>query len=161
LFAIFLASFVSCIAITRESLAQETYNSRIDFHQKTGYGTLAFDRGALDSKGIDNIKDFVIVHDGTNHFPQQGAYCFVLNHYSSPNPPQVYTYTFTTTWRLSDQKSIDPIHFAQQYTPTTDPSASQFPSYCIRDLSGAVQTDVQTDSTEGPEFTHTFSFQVN
>jgi hypothetical protein len=159
-FAVLVLSFL--VTFGAPAHAQQIFTSREDFHEGTAYGTLAFNKSArTQSENRYQYKNFSVVPDGQVDLPDQSGFCFLLNHYNSPHPAVAYQYTFTITEWFSVGTSSAPALYTNSYTPTTRSSSWEYPDYCLRKLYNLARVDVQTSSTEGPEFRHHFFFKVS
>ncbi len=141
--------------------AQQAFFSREDFHEGTPYGALAFNKQATtQSQNRYVYKNFVVIGNGAVVLPDQSAYCFLLNHYNSPNSVKQYQYKFTITKWFSDGSTATATPYTGFYTPTESSGSWEYPDYCLRKLSNLTKVEIQTSSSEGPEFQHNFSFQL-
>lgn len=141
--------------------AQQMFSSREDFHENTPYGALAFNKSARTPYENRYVyKNFILVQNGQVDLPDQSGFCFLLNHYNSPNALRTYTYTFTVTEWFADGTSSGAVPHVATYIPTDRSSSWDYPDYCLRKLYNLTKVDVQISGTEGVAFQHHFVFKV-
>jgi hypothetical protein len=156
-----LLAATSLLCSSSLARAQQSFSSREDFHEGTSYGALAFNKQATTQNENRYVyRNFIMVGNGPIALPDQSGYCFLLNHYNSPNPPKQYQYTFAITKWFGDNSPPSTTAYPGSYTPTDNSRSWEYPDYCLRKLSNLTKVQIETSSSEGPEFHHVFSFQL-
>ena len=139
----------------------QLFNSREEFQEKTGYWTIALNRSATSkSSSRYTYKNYIqLAQSGQVRVPSQSGYCFVLNHYNSPNNAEEYEYTFSITKHFSDKRVLKDSYSAS-YTPATYLGSWSMPDYCLRRVAGLVKVEVVTGSSEPSTLSHKFWFDL-
>ena|SRR5437016_6248802 len=158
----FLCILLTFSAVSKTANAQEQiFNSRDDFQQKTSYGTIALNKNATTvSQSRYVYKNYVVIsQSGQIQVPDQSGYCFVINHYNSPDAGKEFTYSFRLTKHFADGRAL-PDAFTGSYKPATYAGSWRMPDYCLRRASGLRKVEIVTSSSEPAVFDHNFWFEI-
>jgi hypothetical protein len=139
----------------------QAFDSYRDLHRDTQYGALFFNEGSIrtvESRSKKRFKE--IVGAGELKLPQQEGYCFVVNHYGSPNDTTGINqkYRAKLSKLLSDGRTTTET-IERIFAPTNDLAASKLPDFCVAGIANATKVTVDLSSDDGL-FDRTISFSV-
>ncbi len=158
---LFCAALVLTVLTESASAQEQIFNSRDDFQEKTGYGTIALNKNATTASQSRYVyKNYVVIpQNGQINVPDQSGYCFVINHYNSANGGMEYAYTFRITKHFLDGRTLAD-DFRNSYKPTDLAGSWRMPDYCLRRVSGLTKVEIVTGSSEPEAFDHNFWFNI-
>jgi hypothetical protein len=138
------------------------YESYLDMHQETAYGSLFFNDGAIRYKDSRTRKRFLTISgDGDVSLPSQQGYCFVFNHYGSPNAkPNVTLKYGAKIVKLLKQGTKTEEIFSGTYSPTDEPTSSILPDLCVSGIHNVSKVDIDFNSDDSAHFNWKISFAV-
>jgi len=121
------------------------FDSYRDLHSQTAYGSLFFNRGAINYHQNRSRKNFIAIKgSGMLDLPQQQGYCFVFNHYTDDPDRQGktgITYTATISKTFSDgRRTVEKV--PRQFDPADWVTSPNLPDHCISGLNMVTQVDV-------------------
>jgi hypothetical protein len=136
------------------------YDSYRDMHSGTQYGSLFFNEGSIRLQDSRSRKRFVLITGaGELNLPSQQGYCFVFNHYGSPDGNRAsQKYRVKITKLLLDGSSKEQ-KLERDYAPTNDVVSSVLPDWCIAGTSNASKVSLEFSSDDG-YFDRAISFSV-
>ena len=138
------------------------YESYLDMHQDTAYGSLFFNEGAIRIIDSRQRKRFIMISgDGDLNLPSQQGYCFVFNHYSSPTakPDVTLRYGAKIIKHLKDGTQASEV-FDGAYSPTNKPTSSNVPDLCVSGIRNVAKISIEFSSDDGTHFSWKISFAV-
>jgi hypothetical protein len=108
------------------------FDSYRDMHSGTQYGSLFFNDGSIRLQDSRSRKRFVVITGaGELNLPSQEGYCFVFNHYDSPNGNGInQKYRLKITKLFTDGRNTEQ-KLERDYAPTKDVVSSTLPDWCI------------------------------
>lgn len=129
------------------------YDSYRNLHRETDYGSLFINIGHFRTEDSRRNKDFrEIVDDGALELPEQRGYCFVINHYGSPNgAPRDHYYSIRIEKTLRNGQVTNETK-RSAYKTTNYVLARKLPDLCISGLWNVVKLRVSFSSTDGDYF---------
>jgi hypothetical protein len=153
------------VAMTMGSTAMaaelgQQYDSYRDMHERTSYGGLFFNEGAIRVEQSRSLKRFkAITGSGTLNLPPQNGYCFVFNHYNPDGNSKSHTYKWKITkWRGSEPDK--PEEDDRPYTPAADVWAAKLPDLCVDGIQGVTKVAIELTSDDGKYFDWNISFDI-
>ncbi len=158
--------FCSGIVVTAtQAFAAEPgrrFDSYLDLHRETAYGSLFFNEGSIRYRDSRQKKRFVAIKgSGDLNLPSQQGYCFVLNHYDSPSGKNDVTLQYRAKilkW-LSDGRQTEE-RVAESYVPTTNPVSPRLPDLCVSGIRNVSKVSIEFSSDDGNDFDWNISFAV-
>lgn len=157
--ALILMAFASNSARSAE-LGQH-YDSYRDMHEQTGYGSLFFNQGAIRHTDNLSLKRFVaIIGDGELTLPSQDGYCFVFNHYQSPNGNSAsHKYQGKISkWFKDRRRTIQIIR--NTFTPASQSWSSDLPDLCFTGIDNVARISIEFSSDDDSYFNRNVSFSL-
>jgi hypothetical protein len=137
------------------------YDSYRDMHEKTQYGSLFFNEGAIRVEQSRVLKRFIaITGDGELNLPSQQGYCFVFNHYDSPNGNSVtHTYRAKISKWFNDGTQTDQL-IPRTYKPASENWSSDLPDICVNGIRRVTKVAIAFSSDDEKYFDWNISFAV-
>jgi hypothetical protein len=156
IFFISLASSASAVAAERG----DKFDSYRDMHSATQYGSLFLNEGSIRYQDSRSRKRFVkITGVGELNLPSQEGYCFVFNHYDSPNGNGVnQKYRLKISKLFADGKNTEQ-KLERDYAPTDDVVSSNLPDWCIAGTTNVSKVSLEFSSDDG-YFNRAISFVI-
>jgi hypothetical protein len=131
----------------------EKYTSYRNLHRDTDYGSLFLNVGHFRVTDSRHNKDFrEILGDGNLQLPEQRGYCFVLNHFGSPNGPQRNHYYSWKIEKTSRDGQITVESDRRSYDATDNIVSGKLPDLCISGLRNVATLQIAFSSTDGTYF---------
>ncbi len=146
---------------TAAELGQHYDNYR-DMHEKTQYGSLFFNEGAIRKEDSRRLKRFVEVSGNgeLKDLPHQQGYCFVFNHYDSPNGnSKLHTYQGKISKSFQDGRHAEEI-VESTYRPASHDWSSDLPDLCVTGIRGVTRVSIAFSSDDGTYFDSTIAFAI-
>ncbi len=139
----------------------QRYDSYRDMHEKTQYGSLFFNEGAIRHEQSQSLKRFVtITGDGElDNLPRQEGYCFVFNHYD-PNKSSVsHTYQGKISkWFKDGRHTVQVVK--STYTPASQDWSSDLPDLCVDGITKVTKVAITFSSDDNSYFDWNISFAI-
>jgi hypothetical protein len=137
------------------------FGSYRDLHRETDYGSLFFNEGSIRYEQSRQRKRFLeITGDGELELPPQRGYCFVLNHYNSPNGDSLnHSYSAIIEKVFADGRRTHQV-VERSYRPTTIVVSSDLPDLCISGVRSVSNVSIRFSSSDGEYFDWRISFRV-
>ncbi len=145
---------------TAAELGQHYDNYR-DMHEKTQYGSLFFNEGAIRKEDSRRLKRFVEVSGNgeLNDLPHQEGYCFVFNHYGSPNGnSKLRAYQGKISKWFQDGRQTEQV-VPSTYTPASHDWSSDLPDLCVTAIRNVTKVSIAFSSDDGA-FDSTIAFAI-
>ena len=151
--------------IASDAMAAELgqhYDSYRDMHTRTQYGSIFFNESAIRKEDSRKLKRFVAISgDGQlNNLPSQQGYCFVFNHYGSPNGSSTsHTYQGKISKWFSDGKHTEQV-VKSTYTPASHEWSSDLPDLCVTNIRRATKVEIAFSSDDDSYFDWNIAFAI-
>ena len=128
----------------------DRFDSYRDMHVGTQYGSLFFNEGSIRLLDSRSRKRFVeITGAGELKLPSQEGYCFVFNHYDSPNGNGVnQKYRVKISKVFTDGRNTEQ-NLVGDYVPTDNVVSSQLPDWCIAGILNVSKVSLEFSSDDG------------
>jgi hypothetical protein len=140
----------------------QRFDSYLDMHQGTAYGSLFFNEGSIRYQQSRQRKRFVAIRgNGALNLPSQQGYCFVLNHYDSPtgkNNVEIRYRTKIVKWFADGTETEERIE--RPYTPTTNSVSPNLPDLCVSGIQNVLKVAIEFNSDDGKHFDWSISFAI-
>jgi hypothetical protein len=137
------------------------YDSYRDMHEKTQYGTLFFNEGAIRHDQDLSLKRFAtVIGDGELILPAQEGYCFVFNHYQSPNGNSTsHKYQGEILkWFKNGRRKRQVVK--STFTPASHDWSPDLPDLCINGIENVTKISIVFSSDDESYFDRSISFAL-
>jgi hypothetical protein len=137
------------------------FDSYRDMHAQTPYGSLFFNQGAIRHRDDLSFKRFVVINGNgaLDSLPSQQGYCFVFNHFDSPDGnSKVRTYRAKISKLYSDGTSNDEV-VQNTFKPASEDWTSGPPDVCVSSIGDVTKVAITFSSDDG-SFNRNISFPV-
>lgn len=137
------------------------YDSYRDLHDRTQYGALFLNEGAIRLPESRWKKQFVVINGtGELNLPSQQGYCFVFNHYGAPSGVgESQKYRLKISRAFTDGRALAEQMLAEDFSPTDSVISSNLPDWCIAGTLSVSKVSLEFSSDDG-YFNRTISFAV-
>ncbi|AXK79528.1 hypothetical protein DW352_02735 [Pseudolabrys taiwanensis] len=128
-----------------------SFDSYRDLHRDTQYGSVLFNEGSIRLRESRSKKRFrEIVGSGEIRLPSQEGYCFVINHYDSPNGKNGsdQKYRAKISKEFADGRTTEePLE--RTFSPTDELVSANLPDLCVAGIVNASKVTIAFSSDDG------------
>ena len=136
------------------------YTSYVSMHRSTDYGSLFLNEGSVRIEHSRKRKRFLTVTDsGDVAMPRQTGYCFLFNHYDSPDGNDTTKRTYRAKIKKQFANGTEAVDsFEGSFIPTKKLWSSDAPDLCVRGIRGVSKVAIEFTSDDGKYFEWNISF---